>query len=40
MWSDYFVISSWEETQWNVTGNVESGSVDVENELCARWNIR
>ena len=33
---DYFIDLSWEETQWNVTGNVENGSVDVENELCAR----
>ena len=30
---------SWEETQWNLTGNVESGSVDVELELCARLDI-
>ena len=33
---DYFIDLSWEETQWNVTGNVESGSVDVKLELCAR----
>ena len=36
MCSDYFVNSRWVETQWNITGNIESGSVDVENELCAR----
>ena len=33
---DCFIDLSWEEAQWNVTGNVKSGSVDVDHELCAR----
>ena len=33
---EYFINLSWDESQWNVTGNVESGSVNVELELCAR----
>ena len=27
---------SWEEAQWNVTGNVVTGSIDNEQELCRR----
>ena len=27
---------SWDEMEWNVTGNVESGIVDSEKELCVR----
>lgn len=33
---EYFINLSWDESQWNVTGNVDSGSVNVELELCAR----
>ena len=27
---------SWDDMEWNVTGNVESGNVDSEKELCVR----
>ena len=29
-------LYSWEEAQWNVTGNVVTGSIDNEQELCRR----
>ena len=29
---------SWEQMEWNVTGNVEVYEVDTENELCVRFN--
>ena len=27
---------SWDQMEWNITGNVEIGNVDSEKELCVR----
>ena len=29
--------SSWDEMIWNITGNVETGSIDSKEELCTRY---
>ena len=34
-----YLLSSWEQMLWEVTGGVTSGSVATE-ELCHRWGIR
>ena len=35
---DYlFHNSSWNEMIWNITGNVETGSIDSKEELCTRF---
>ena len=28
---------SWEESQWNVTGYMENGTIDIEQEICYRF---
>ena len=31
---------SWEQMEWNVTGNIEIDVVDSVNELCVRFSIQ
>ena len=40
--SDLNIDTSWDEMEWNVMGNVETGILDSEDELCGRlvYNYR
>ena len=33
---DLNIDTSWDEMEWNVMGNVETGILDSEDELCGR----
>ena len=36
---DNLSILRWEESIWNTTGNVEIGTADSDQEICARLNL-